>query len=167
MRNAEPVLGIIRLRRTLESWVLRKAHARFGEGRMEKCSWSNSPAADSTSITAARRGTSSPISPGSLCPSACVTGLTGSDQRDLVLHLRPPRPLGPCGHPNPPEPSGWLSGWPPAVVIVSMILALDSYPLQWVRLVRLVESETDIRRLLGRVAIERGGVLEPSSTNQP
>src|SRR3954454_19461383 len=22
---------------TLESWVLRKAHARFGEGRMEKC----------------------------------------------------------------------------------------------------------------------------------
>src|SRR3954464_15459931 len=70
---------------TLESWVLRKAHARFGEGRMEKCSRSNSPAAYSTSITAARRGTSSRISPGSLCPSACVTGLTGSDQRDLVL----------------------------------------------------------------------------------
>src|SRR3954467_4838100 len=34
---------------TLESWVLRKAHARFGEGRMEKCSRSNSPAAYSTS----------------------------------------------------------------------------------------------------------------------
>src|SRR3954470_7205766 len=33
---------------TLESWVLRKAHARFGEGRMEKCSRSNSPAAYST-----------------------------------------------------------------------------------------------------------------------
>ena len=45
MRSAETVLGIIRLRRTLESRVLRKAHARFGEGRMEKCSRSNSPAA--------------------------------------------------------------------------------------------------------------------------
>src|SRR3954470_14222413 len=54
-------------------------------GRMEKCSRSNSPAAYSTSITAARRGTSSPISPGSSCPSACATGLTGSDHRDLVL----------------------------------------------------------------------------------
>ncbi len=63
MRSAETVLGIIhtftpdewsggfvrRLRRTLESWVLRKAHARFGEGRMEKCSRSNSPAPYSTS----------------------------------------------------------------------------------------------------------------------
>ena len=49
MRSAETVLGIIRLRRTLESRVLRKAHARFGEGRMEKCSRSNSPAAYSTS----------------------------------------------------------------------------------------------------------------------
>ena len=84
MRNAETVLGIIRLRRTLESRVLRKAHARFGEGRMEKCSRSNSPAAYSTSTTAAKRGTSSPISPGSSCPSDCATGLTGSDQRDLV-----------------------------------------------------------------------------------
>jgi len=44
MRNAETVLGIIQDRgrlpwswTTLESWVLRKAHARFGEGRMEKC----------------------------------------------------------------------------------------------------------------------------------
>ena len=57
MRNAETVLGIIRLRRTLESWVLRKAHARFGEGRMEKCSRSNSPAAYSTatSMFAAKR----------------------------------------------------------------------------------------------------------------
>src|SRR3954469_1763301 len=72
---------------TLESWVLRKAHARFGEGRMEKCSRSNSPAAYSTSITAAKRGTSSPISPGSSCPSACATGLTGSDHRDLVLYI--------------------------------------------------------------------------------
>src|SRR4051794_31750432 len=35
---------------TLESWVLRKAHARFGEGRMEKCSRSNSPAAYSTCL---------------------------------------------------------------------------------------------------------------------
>src|SRR4051794_11946593 len=52
---------------------------------MEKCSRSNSPAAYSTSITAARRGTSSPIGPGSSCPLACATGLTGSDQRDLVL----------------------------------------------------------------------------------
>ena len=48
MRSAKTVLGIIRLRRTLESRVLRKAHARFGEGRMEKCSHSNSPAAYST-----------------------------------------------------------------------------------------------------------------------
>ena len=39
MRNAETVLGIIHDRgrqpwswTTLESWVLRKAHARFGEG---------------------------------------------------------------------------------------------------------------------------------------
>ena len=36
---------------TLESRVLRKAHARFGEGRMEKCSRSNSPAAYSTKVT--------------------------------------------------------------------------------------------------------------------
>jgi len=35
MRSAETVLGIIRLWRTLESRVLQKAHARFGEGRME------------------------------------------------------------------------------------------------------------------------------------
>ncbi len=52
MRSAETVLGIIRLRRTLESRVLRKAHARFGEGRMEKCPRSNSPAAYSTSWSA-------------------------------------------------------------------------------------------------------------------
>jgi len=44
MRNAETVLGIIHDRdrwpwswTTLESRVLRKAYARFGEGRMEKC----------------------------------------------------------------------------------------------------------------------------------
>ena len=46
MRSAETVLGIIHDRgnvshprswRTLESRVLRKAHARFGEGRLEKC----------------------------------------------------------------------------------------------------------------------------------
>src|SRR4051794_34651488 len=78
---------------TLESWVLRKAHARFGEGRMEKCSRSNSPAVYSTSTTAATRGTSSPISLGSSCPSACGTGLTGSDQWDLVLRLL--RSIGP------------------------------------------------------------------------
>ena len=52
---------------------------------MEKCSRSNSPAAYSTSTTAATRGTSSPIGLGSLCPSACETGPTGSNQRDLVL----------------------------------------------------------------------------------
>src|SRR3954449_11504745 len=57
----KPSWGSSALRRTLESRVLRKAHARFGEGRMEKCSWSNSPAAYSTSTTAATRGTSSPI----------------------------------------------------------------------------------------------------------
>src|SRR3954453_19977262 len=73
---------------TLESRVLRKAHARFGEERMEKCSRSNSPAAYSTSTTAVRRGTSSPIGPGSSCPSDCATGLTGSDQWDLVLLVR-------------------------------------------------------------------------------
>src|SRR3954447_3544639 len=44
----KPSWGSSALRRTLESRVLRKAHARFGEGRMEKCSWSNSPAAYST-----------------------------------------------------------------------------------------------------------------------
>src|SRR4051812_28897335 len=81
----KPSWGSSALRRTLESRVLRKAHARFGEGRMEKCSWSNSPAAYSTSTTAATRGTSSPISLGSSCPSACGTGLTGSNQGDLVL----------------------------------------------------------------------------------
>ena len=80
MRNAETVLGSSARGGTLESWVLRKAHARFGEGRMEKCSRSNSPAAYSTSITAATHGTSSRTSPGSSCPSACGTGLTGSDQ---------------------------------------------------------------------------------------
>src|SRR3954468_11315616 len=53
----KPSWGSSALRRTLESRVLRKAHARFGEGRMEKCSWSNSPAAYSTSTTAAMRGT--------------------------------------------------------------------------------------------------------------
>ena len=48
MRSAETALGIIHDRgkwdvphprswRTLESRVLRKAHARFGEGRLEKC----------------------------------------------------------------------------------------------------------------------------------
>ena len=42
MRSAETVLGIIhdhdlRSWRTLESRVLRKAQARFGEGRLEKC----------------------------------------------------------------------------------------------------------------------------------
>ena len=49
MRNTETVLGSSARGGTLESWVLRKAHARFGEGRMEKCSRSNSPAAYSTS----------------------------------------------------------------------------------------------------------------------
>src|SRR5215204_6423315 len=74
------------LRWTLESRVLRKAHARFGEGRMEKCSHSNSPAAYSTSITVARRGTTSPTSLGSSCPSDCATGPTGPDQWDLVFN---------------------------------------------------------------------------------
>ena len=42
MRSAETVLGIIhdhdlRSWRALESRVLRKAQARFGEGRLEKC----------------------------------------------------------------------------------------------------------------------------------
>ena len=64
MRNAKTVLGIIRIAADTGEPVLRKAHARFGEGRMEKCSWSDSPAAFSTSITAARRGTSPRISPG-------------------------------------------------------------------------------------------------------
>jgi hypothetical protein len=36
------------------------------------------------SINAAQRGTGSLISPGPSCPSACVNGFTGSDQRDLV-----------------------------------------------------------------------------------
>ena len=80
----KPSWGSSACGRTLESRVLRKAHARFGEGRMEKCSRSNSPAAYSTSTTAARRGTSSPISLGSSCPSDCATGRIGSDQRDLV-----------------------------------------------------------------------------------
>src|SRR3954453_22750876 len=88
---------------TLESRVLRKAHARFGEERMEKCSRSNSPAAYSTSTTAARRGTSSPIGPGSSCPSDCATGLTGSDQWDLVLARRLLRYLSALLPPDPPE----------------------------------------------------------------
>ena len=37
-----------------------------------------------SSTTAATRGTSSRTSPGSSCPPDCVTGLTGSDQWDLV-----------------------------------------------------------------------------------
>src|SRR3954468_7019484 len=45
----------------------------------------SSPPTATSSITAARRGTSSRISPGSSCPSDCETGLTGSDQRDLVV----------------------------------------------------------------------------------
>src|SRR3954469_17163269 len=45
----------------------------------------SSPPTATSSITAARRGTSSRISLGSSCPSDCETGLTGSDQRDLVL----------------------------------------------------------------------------------
>src|SRR4051812_45571231 len=47
--------------------------------------WPGAYPTATSSTTAARRGTSSPIGPGSLCPSACGTGLTGSDQRDLVL----------------------------------------------------------------------------------
>src|SRR3954467_9186127 len=49
----KPSWGSSTLRRTLESRVLRKAHARFGEGRMEKGSRSNSPAAYSTSSSSA------------------------------------------------------------------------------------------------------------------
>jgi len=37
-----------------------------------------------SSAIAATPGTSSPIGPGSLFPSACATGLIGSDQQDLV-----------------------------------------------------------------------------------
>ena len=51
MRNAETVLGSSARGGTLESRVLRKAHARFGEGPMEKCSHSNSPAAYSTATS--------------------------------------------------------------------------------------------------------------------
>ena len=46
-----------------------------------------------SSITAAKRGKSSRISPGSSSPSACGIGLTGSDHRDLVLkHFQAQRP---------------------------------------------------------------------------
>src|SRR3954465_13287783 len=45
----------------------------------------SSPPTATSSITAARRGTNSQTSLGSSCPSACATGLTGSDQWDLVL----------------------------------------------------------------------------------
>src|SRR5215203_4891179 len=38
-----------------------------------------------SSAIAATPGTSSSISPGASCPSACATGPTGSDQWDLVL----------------------------------------------------------------------------------
>jgi hypothetical protein len=73
---------------------------------MEKCSRSNSPAAYSTSTTAATRGTSSPIGLGSSCPSDCATGLTGSDQRDLVLDAQ--LPTAPRGErPLPPHGAAW------------------------------------------------------------
>src|SRR3954471_17987986 len=113
----KPSWGSSALRRTLESRVLRKAHARFGEGRMEKCSWSNSPAAYSTSITAARRGTSSRISLGSSCPSDCETGLTGSDQRDLVLcptTATEPLDRRSWGRPQRPEENVRRSGRSPS-----------------------------------------------------
>src|SRR3954453_8109812 len=48
----------------------------------------SSPPTATSSITAARRGTNSQTSPGSSCPSDCATGLTGSDQWDLVLERR-------------------------------------------------------------------------------
>src|SRR5215213_4419954 len=91
MRNAETVLGIIRLRRTLESRVLRKAHARFGEGRMEKCPRGNSPAAYSTRAT-------SPGASGTRCARAlggvCADAASGQDPPDRVWPLRggPARP---------------------------------------------------------------------------
>ena len=56
-------------------------------GRTGSRTGSSRPTATS-SITAAKRGTSSPISPGSSCPSDGVTGFTGSDQRDLVSGCR-------------------------------------------------------------------------------
>jgi hypothetical protein len=86
MRSAETVLGIIRLRRTLESRVLRKAHARFGEGRMEKCSRSNSPAAYSTlwSVASTRRTPSASGRP-------CVSGYRSSRCRFIVRMRRGPR----------------------------------------------------------------------------
>src|SRR5215212_9307885 len=49
----------------------------------------SSPPTRPSSITAVRRGTSSPTSPGASCPSVSVTGLTGSDHWDLVLEIAP------------------------------------------------------------------------------
>ena len=51
----------------------------------------------SSSAIAATPGTSSSISPGASCPSACASGRTGSDQRRLVLVGEPPlRPSASC-----------------------------------------------------------------------
>src|SRR3954447_3015699 len=85
MRNAETVLGIIRSRRDTGELGAPKGARPVRGGADGKVPRSNSPAAYSTSTTAATRGTSSPISLGSSCPSACGTGLTGSNQGDLVL----------------------------------------------------------------------------------
>ena len=48
------------------------------------CRTGSSALTSRSSIIAARLGTSSSTSPGSSCPSACATGLTGSDQCTLV-----------------------------------------------------------------------------------
>ncbi len=73
MRNAETVLGIIQDRgrepgswATLESWVLRKAHAQFGGGGWKSADIGNSPAAYSTR---SRRGRPSRPQPAVGMPS--------------------------------------------------------------------------------------------------
>src|SRR3954470_20209120 len=52
---------------TLESRVLRKAHARFGEGRMENCLRINSPAAYST-----QRSAPFDVSPATVSTARCA-----------------------------------------------------------------------------------------------
>src|SRR5215208_4952206 len=66
----------------------------------------SSPPMRPSSITAVPPGTSSPTNPGASCPSVSATGPTGSDQRDLVLHLYYATGTGQVGHqgdlvPNP------------------------------------------------------------------
>src|SRR3954453_9420324 len=93
----KPSWGSSALRRTLESWVLQKAHVRFGEGRMEKCPRSNSPAAYSTGVTrririgsAAERGPEPRVKSAPPQTRSRVTGSRSESDADLEGSLYAP-----------------------------------------------------------------------------